>query len=363
MIKDSLKPCLRQLFKREKNMGETERKVTQNDVAKAAGVTRSMVSYVISGSNERSVAPETRKRILEAIDRLGYRPNKAAQALQQGNEGLAKKQIGLVLCSADVFRRPYYAEIIEGIHIAAHENNHHVRFIRFFAELKDPVLFNELIHPEEIGALILVSTDQCIKSSADEKLIKRISSRIDKVVCVEWKKDGLSSVLFDRQDAGHKAASYLFHKNYTDIAYIGEEDERIIGVRQAFLENNTDASSLVTVPAFNMASGYSAIKEMKSTKNGGRLPRALVCGSDEVAEGVLCYLNEQGISIPNQVALISIDNLESSGYTTPPLTTINVQKSAMGRRAVEMIVNGTACQGDQAVSINLPTNIVERSSC
>ena len=86
---------------------------------------------------------------------------------------------------------------------------------------------------------------------------------------------------------------------------------------------------------------------MKSTKNGGRLPRALVCGSDEVAEGVLCYLNEQGISIPNQVALISIDNLESSGYTTPPLTTINVQKSAMGRRAVEMIVNGTALQGEK----------------
>ena len=93
-------------------MDSRGKKVTQNDVAREAGVTRSMVSYVISGSNERSVAAETRKRILEAIDRLGYRPNKAAQALQQGNEGFAKNQIGVVLCSPDVFRRPYYAEII-----------------------------------------------------------------------------------------------------------------------------------------------------------------------------------------------------------------------------------------------------------
>ena len=156
-------------------MDSRGKKVTQNDVAREAGVTRSMVSYVISGSNERSVAPETRKRILDAIDRLGYRPNKAAQALQQGNEGFAKNQIGVVLCSPDVFRRPYYAEIIEGIHTCAHENKYHVRFIRFFSELKNPVLFNELIHPEEIGGLILVSTDQCIKSPADEKLVKKIS--------------------------------------------------------------------------------------------------------------------------------------------------------------------------------------------
>ena len=56
--------------------------VTQNDVAREAGVTRSMVSYVINGTEGRSVAPETRQRILEVIDRLGYRPNKAAQVLQ-----------------------------------------------------------------------------------------------------------------------------------------------------------------------------------------------------------------------------------------------------------------------------------------
>ena len=81
--------------------------VTQNDVAKEAGVTRSMVSYVISGNSDRSVAPETRKRILDAIERLGYRPNKAAQALQQGDVGFAANKIGVVLCTSETFLRPY----------------------------------------------------------------------------------------------------------------------------------------------------------------------------------------------------------------------------------------------------------------
>ncbi|MFA6937076.1 MAG: LacI family DNA-binding transcriptional regulator [Treponema sp.] len=341
-----------------KNVKKT---VTQFDVAKEAGVTRSMVSYVLTGSTERSVAPETKQKILDAIDKLGYRPNKAAQALQQGEEALAEKQIGVVLCDANVFLRPYYAEIISGIHIAAHENSYHVRFIRFFEELKNPILFNELIHPEEIGGLILVSTDQCIKTDDDKKIIERIKERIQKIVCVEWKCDGLSSVHFDRQETAKKATEHLFKKGYEDIAYIGEVDDRILGVKQALSEHKKNTEKLYVGEAFNMPGGYSAIKKLN--KSGKKLPRAIVCGSDEVAIGVMCYLNEEKISIPNDVALISIDNIEVSGYTNPPLTTMNVQKTAMGSRAVEMIVNGSAGQGKDAITISLPTNIVERKSC
>jgi LacI family transcriptional regulator len=340
---------------------EVKKTVTQFDVAREAGVTRSMVSYVLTGSTERSVAPETRKKILDAIDKLGYRPNKAAQALQQGNEALAEKQIGVVLCDAQVFLRPYYAEIISGIHTAAHENGYHVRFIRFFDELKNPILFNELIHPEEIGGLILVSTDQCMKTDADRKIIDRIKERIQKIVCVEWQCEGLSSVHFDRQDTARKATEYLFKKGYSDIAYVGENDDRVLGFQQAFMEQGKPFDKLIYDEAYNMPGGYSAIKRIH--KNCSKLPRAIMCGSDEVAIGIMCYLNEQKISIPDEVALISIDNIEVSGYTNPPLTTMNVQKTAMGTRAVEMIVNDTAGQGEDALSISLPTNIVERKSC
>ena len=340
---------------------EKNRAVTQNDVAREAGVTRSMVSYVISGSNARSVAPETRERILQAIEKLGYRPNKAAQELQQGKEAFAKKQIGVVLCDANVFLRPYYAEIVSGIHTAAHENKFDVHFIHFFDELRDPVLFNRIIHPEEIGSLILVATKHAIRNDSDLKLIEAIKEKIPQIVCVEWKCDGLTSVTFDLQETARKAASYLFSKGYEDVAYIGEEDERVAGVRLAFIENGiAGPGDGQVVPAFTMEGGFYGAKTLEEKRG---FPRAIVCGSDEVAIGVLCYLNEKKIKIPEEVAVISIDNIESAAFTTPPLTTMNVQKRAMGVRAVEMIVGGTALQGDKSLCISLPTSIVERSSC
>ena len=333
--------------------------VTQNDVAKAAGVTRSMVSYVISGNADRSVAPETRKRILEAIEKLDYRPNKAAQALQQGDIAFASKRIGVILCNSSVFLRPYYSEIISGIHTAAHENNYSVGFIRFFSELKDPVLFNNLIHEEEVGGVILVATDQVLNSESDWNIIEKIKSRLSKIVCVEWKCDGLSSVLFDRRETAQKALEFLYKKNYTDIGYIGMNDDRIAGVEKVLDMYNLDSSreKFVLGEAFNMKGGYDIA--MKREK----FPRAVLCGSDEVAIGVLSALNKRKIAVPGDVALMSIDNIESSAYTNPPLTTMNVQKKAMGERAVEMIVKGTCGKGDDAISIMLPAGIVQRESC
>ncbi|MFA6856859.1 MAG: LacI family DNA-binding transcriptional regulator [Treponema sp.] len=332
--------------------------VTQNDVAREAGVTRSMVSYVVNDTEGKSVAQETRQRILDAIARLGYKPNKYAQALQLGNAAFAARQLGVILSSADVFLRPYYAEIIAGIHTAAYENNYHVRFIRFFNELKNPVLFNELINTEEISGLILVAVDQCVKTDNDRILIDEIRQRIKSIVCVEWQYAGLSSVGFSRQDAAYRAAGYLLKKGYTDIAYIGELDERVNGFRQVLFDNGyTDSSSFIVEGAIDMSGGLSAMSKIAE-----KLPRAVCAGSDEVAIGVLRYLNKQHIGVPDTVAVVSIDNIEMSEYTNPPLTTINVQKKAMGGHAVEMIVNGTAGQNEDALCILLPLSLVERDS-
>ena len=337
------------------------KQVTQNDVAREAGVTRSMVSYVINGSSGRSVAPETRQRILEVIDRLGYRPNKAAQALQQGDIAFASKKIGVILRDSDLFRRPYYAEILAGIHTAAHENNYKVVFIRFFEEFKDPVLFNELIHEEEIGGLILLATDQCFKDDNDTALVKRMKERVHKIVCVDWKFEGLSSVSFNRRDAAKKAGLYVLQKKYADLAYIGEVDERVDGVKEALSQSGlaVKGDSDFVYDAYDMAGGYAAITQIQGS---GHVPRAIVCGSDEVAYGVLCHLNELNILVPEQVAVVSIDDLEASSYITPPLTTVNVQKQEMGRKAVELIVSGTAGQDEKALQIDLPTQLVERAS-
>lgn len=343
------------------NKKSISKTITQNDVAKEAGVTRSIVSYVINGNNDRSVAPETRKKILEAIERLGYRPNKAAQALQQGDVLFASKRIGVILSDPMLFSKPYYSEILSGIHIAAHEQKHHIAYIRFFNELKDPVLFNQLIHEEEVGSLILLATDLSIKTEEDKKLIERIKERLTKVITVEWEYPGLSSIWFDRTKTAEKATDYLFNKGYNDIAYIGETDDRIAGVKNSLVSHGLNSKTLLVEAAFDLSGGYSAAYRIQSTLK--KIPRAIVCGSDEVAIGVLCFLNEHKVSVPNQVALISIDNIEMSRYTNPPLTTLNVQKRLMGAKAVDLIINKADEDWQKIEHIHLPTTIVDRESC
>lgn len=339
---------------------EKKKVVTQYDVAKEAGVTRSMVSYVITGNMERSVAKETREKILKAIDKLGYRPNKAAQTLQQGLVAVASKRIGVILSSSSMFRRPYYTEIIEGIHIAARNFKYQIDFVHFFEELKDPVLFNELIHEEEIGGIILLSVGDCLKEQEDFNIIERIKERINLISCIEWKYNGLSSIMFDRKGASKGNIEYLFSKGYMPSSYIGELDDRVQGIKLFCKEKNIDFSSISIQSAFDMKGGYSAVEKLCKQN---KLTRSILCGSDEVAIGVLCYLNEKSISVPQTVAVISIDNIDMSGYTTPPLTTVNVQKSLLGAKAVEIIVNGSAKKNESAVDIVLPTTIVYRKSC
>src|ERR1041385_8883797 len=128
--------------------------ITQEDVARKAGVSRSIVSYVIN-NGPRKVSEETRNRVLSAIKELEYRPNKHAQMLSSADANIAAKYIGIVLAGNHMFKRPYYGSILAGIHEHAHKRDWHIRFIRVFEDFNNPTLFNELIHPNEITGVIL----------------------------------------------------------------------------------------------------------------------------------------------------------------------------------------------------------------
>ena len=335
------------------------RRVTQDDVARKAGVTRSVVSYVLN-SGSRTVAPETRARILSAIAELGYRPNKHAQNLMRTKyNAIAHRQFGIVLSDVFMLRRPYYADILAGIYATAHENDHHIQFIRFYDELKDPVLFNALIHDEEISGLILIALDQHIDTDEDRKLIAEIQGRIANIVCVEWQWEGLPSVTFDRPDAAYKATSHLLSLGYRDIAYIGQTDNRVAGFRQALSEHYLTVAPADILNGATMRAGYDACDALLKQRS---LPDAIMGGSDEVTIGVLRRLSDAGISVPEQVALASIDNIEMSEFSTPPLTTVNVQTGEMGSYAVQVLMD-LATRPRSPVSVVLPTRLVVRESC
>lgn len=333
---------------------EISKQVTQSDVARKAKVSRSVVSYVIN-NGPRSVSEETRERVLRAIETLHYRPNPHAQRLTQEQWGsVAHKQIGIVMCSGSLFERPYYGAILSSIQETAHAHHHHICFIRVFESFKNPVLLNQLVHKNEISGLILLSLHQALNDKSDDKLLGHILKRVDNIVCVDWEYEGLPSVNFDHYAAVHKATSHLLNLGHKAIAYIGPNDTRIDGFHATLAERGlvAQAVGIANTPEL----GY-----QQATTCGLSKFSAIVAGSDEVAFGIIQYCREQAISIPQHLALVSIDNIALSAFANPSLTTIDVRQKAIGEQAVKMLMDYHPEAKPQTVMT--PIELIIRESC
>src|SRR5579885_1953019 len=211
--------------------------VTQDDVARRAGVTRSIVSYVINNSS-RKVSEETRNRVLSAIEELGYRPNKHAQILSNADDNPSGNTIGIILAGNYMFKRPYYGSILASMHNRAHELGWHIHFIRVYADFADPVLFDQLIHRNEIRGVVLVALNQVPEHTlSGDVRVDDIIRRVERVVCLDWEWPGVPSIQFDLRNAAMQAVGHLLSLGRRRIAYLGPNDKRVPGYQQALWES------------------------------------------------------------------------------------------------------------------------------
>lgn len=345
---------------------EQPKKVTQKDVAEYAGVSPSIVSYVLN-DGPRSVSAETRQRVLDAIETLNYRPNKFAQMLMRkkwGSEG--KNKIGIVLGGAHfMLQSPYFGAILNGIYKEADENKQEIQFIKFWDSLKDPITFNNLIHHEEISGLLLVAIHQSMTSEESQQLLSRIRERIDNVICIERVWDEFPSVTVDFVEGARKATSHLIQLGRKKIAFIGNRgsEARLIGYKQALLEASysIDDHLMLHPGKLNIPEeGFSGIKEI--IENSIDID-AVFAANDEVAIGVLQYLNHNGVKIPDDIAVVGFDNIRMAKFLTPALTTIDVPKEDLGEYAVRMLMDHSKREEKTRVSSVLPTHLIVRDSC
>jgi len=331
--------------------------ITQEDVARRAGVTRSIVSYVIN-NGPRKVSEETRNRVLSAIKELEYRPNKHAQMLSSADATIAEKYIGIVLAGNHMFKRPYYGSILAGIHEHAHKRDWHIRFIRVFEDFNNPTLFNELIHPNEITGVILLGLDQVAPTPDNNALIQAIVDRVERAVCVEWEWPGVPSIRFDLQKAAYQATSHLLSSGHHKTAYIGPEDKRMVGFQQALWENKITPDLRLILSASEMQEGYNRCQELLHIGS----PDAIIAGTDEVAMGILKCLQENGIAVPNDLVLASIDNIDLSRFTIPSLTTVDIPRDQIGFHAIDILISDNHRKGVSAFAITVPTQLIIRES-
>lgn len=337
--------------------------ITQKDVAKHAGVSRSVVSYVLN-DGPRNVAPETRDRVLEAIEELGYHPNKNAQRLKLGANS-ARCCLGIVAGgqSFNVLERSYYNAILSGLFEEAHRLGQEVRFFSFFEALTDPVFFNKNIHPDEISSLVLILPSM-IKLNPDyNRILDQIAKRIDNVVCLEEPIKGWPTVIFDRALAAKQAVEHLIHLGHQHIAHLGIRDARLSGYQQTLESHGLNYDEkLIAIPdpADIQVSSYKLTENL--LKQSPR-PTAIFAASDEIAISAMAALKDHGVAIPRDIAITSIDNIDLASMVRPGLTTVDVPKYRMASLALQVLMMEQKFENRQDASIILPTQLIVRESC
>ena len=344
--------------------------VTQKDVAELAGVSPSIVSYVIN-NGPRTISEATRQRVLNAIEELNYRPNVHAQKLMLASweSDLSPRQFGVVISGArSILLRPYYPRVLYGILEEAARQHMSMRFLMFMDELENPLIFNKLFHPEEISSAIIIAAGPILYTEVGLAIIDRIRERIPNLVSIGRSLPNISTVMYDLPAAIHQSTTYMLGLGHRRVAYIGTFELHIEGFRQAFLDFGLepDPALILEIPDTNTPEhGIQKAQELLDMGGlqGPTPVTAIVAANDEVAWGVVYCLKRAGLRIPQDVSVIGLDNLILSAYLDPPLTTVSLPMPQIGIQAVQVLRERASSSAAPPLVITLPTELILRASC
>lgn len=328
---------------------------TIKDIASEVGVSSATVSRVLNHDNSLSVSADKRKRIFEVAERLAYVPPKSRKKTQVK----AKYRVGLVhwYTINQELEDPYYISIRIGIEKKAIEQQ--VEIIKVYA-------------PSDSDLSVLKGVDGliCIGKFSDHEinLLERITKQIV-FVDSSPQEERFDAVVVDFEKAMIKVIDYLLEGGYKSIGYIGGREyagpEQIpIGERrESFFREYLESKGCfnenhVYIGQFLAESGYQLIRDAVKSP----LPEAFFIASDSMAVGALRGLHEAEISVPKDIKIVGFNDIPTSSYTIPPLSTLRVHKEYMGLTAVELLLERIIEHRIIPKKVVIPTELVIRKS-
>ena len=330
--------------------------VNIRDVAKKAGVSIATVSATVNGAN--TVRVETRQRVLDAIEALGYRPNGVARSLRLGQT----RVLGLVL--PDI-TNPFSSEIARVIEeVALDASNVVVVCSTSNREAREAVILDALRVQRVAGLIIEPSGVSEVYGIALNATLPKEAVVIDRRV------PGLARdfVGLDNHAAGRMAAEYLIRLGHRRIGFIGgipevsTATERLRGFRDAMQGAGLAVDDTLCIPA-----GYlnePAIRAAAQMLTRTDRPTALIAANNLMALGVMQAVSSLGFHCPEQVSVAGIDDFAWSSALRPALTTVAQPIENIGRQAIEWLLERLGAAGDfPPRSIEFSPTLYVRDSC
>lgn len=332
------------------------RQPTLEEVAAHAGVGRGTASRAINGA--RDVSPRARAAVAKAVQELGYVPNAAARSLVTRRTGA----IALVIPEPErrIFGQPYFAGIVRGSTsvIAAAGR----QMVLPLVQPGDRRALDQFLSPQHVDGVILMS------QHASDGLAGAIIERGVPLVHGGRPADGSQCSFVDVDNVGgaQRGVEHLLARGRRRIAVItGREDsthsmDRLQGYRTALLEHGLEPDdSLRSVGDFDEVSGVLGMRELLE-----RRPDldAVFAFNDSMALGALRVLQERGVSVPEQVAVLGFDDAEAAALAEPALSTIAQPTEDVGRELGRLLL-ATLDDGASGVeAVVLPTELRVRDS-
>ena len=324
---------------------------TIRDVAREAGVSHQTVSRVINAS--AVVLPETRSRVEAAIVKLAFRPSSIARSMAHGRTYTRA-------CIAPNLTDFTFARVIEGAEQEARKNGYFL--LSSSAESRDTfqALADELVGHRRVDGLIVINP------YIDERY-KAVPANFPVVFVGATSRDSsICSVSLDDEKVAYEATMHLLSLGYQKIAMItgpNAEDcsrDRSNGYARALQEAGLPIEpSLIIEGDWSATSGQDALLTL--TRNG-QLPDAVFAQNDRMALGVLHTARVMGLQIPEQLAVIGVDDMPLASYFDPPLTTMKQDMPRIGREAAQMLIKAIDGSIETCSQVKLSAQLVIRKS-
>jgi DNA-binding LacI/PurR family transcriptional regulator len=331
--------------------------LTIRDIARLSGVSRSTVSLVLNHSSR--ISDVTRQHVWRIIQEVGYEPNALAR-------GLARKRSGMVAVvvpatGSHVFSDFYFSEAISGIGdvLAA-------RRLHLVIEVATPTWITQgaglrLFGERRIDGMLLLGT------LTTDAFVTRLVRSGHPCVLVNTLLPHAAAVAAENAEGAKAMVLHLAGIGHERIAFIGGLEnttvglERTEGYRAGIAEAGLSYKpSYVVYGNFSEESGATAMRALLTRRPR---PTAVFAANDMMAIGALAVLHEEGLRVPEDIALAGADDTMLASYVTPPLTTIRQSMYAIGRLATEMLLERIANPSGRAIATRVETELVIRASC
>lgn len=327
---------------------------TQADVAKMAGVSRATVSYVLNDLESNiPISDETRQRVLSAIEQLGYEPDTRAQSLRSGDS----KIIGLLI--PDI-HNPHYWQLVDGIEEETYQAGYDLILAHSSVDKAREEYCIRSLSRRTMSGLIIVTTQKSLEVS----LVKRLRALGRPVVGINA--PGFDNNLTNYRSATKEILMYLLGLGHQRFAFINGVSDMKIGsdrlsvyLRVLRQQGLPEENRLVETCGFGIEDGYQAAHRLLSKTPR---PTALIVINDWLAIGAIRAAKDLGLHIPQDVSIASFDDLPVSSYLTPRLTTVTRDAKKGGQMLARLLLERIKNPARERQTVELPTQLIIRES-